>query len=145
MADVQDPAYLAGYTAKWQFSVVPGVFRDFTDEDRPDGKLPTQPRLALVHQDYPPAAGGAAAATNGVTNGVANGTNGVSETDYTQDWPRFAEYVRSLNKQAPEGVRYKVLYMTRHGVGYHNQKSVEVGVEAWDVRFTHSLLFSHTD
>lgn len=135
MADHQGSGYLIDYAAKWTFSAVPGIFREFTPEDMPDGKLPTQPRLALLHQDYPPSS----------SSIVAPSTS----EGYTQDWPRFAQHVRSLNKQAPDGVRYKVLYLTRHGVGYHNKKSTEVGVEAWDVsRFlSHSLsipTLSHT-
>lgn len=145
-------SYLLGYVPKWTFSVVPGVFREFKTEDLPDGKLPTQPRLGLLHREYPsdaaaasaPATNGTAtngaatngAATNGVngtSNGLTNGTSSEHETDYTKDWPRFAEHVRTLNREAPEGVVYKVLYLTRHGIGYHNLKSVEVGVEAWDV------------
>lgn len=142
-------SYLLGYVPKWTFSVVPGVFHEFTTEDLPDGKLPTQPRLGLLHREYPSDTASAAvpngATTNGATNGANSTSNGLSsgtasehETDYTQDWPRFAEHVRTLNREAPEGVAYKVLYLTRHGVGYHNQKSVEVGVEAWDVSHCHS-------
>lgn len=122
----QGSGYLLDYTARWKFTAVPGVFRDFAPEDLPNGKLPTQPRLALLHQEYPPTAESSEAAA------AKTDHDGV---DHTQDWPRFAEYVRALNRDAPDGVRYKVLYLTRHGVGYHNQKSVEVGVEAWDTHW----------
>jgi hypothetical protein len=101
-------------TTHWKFQAVDGIFANLKDisDQYPGGKVPTQPKLALIPRDYP---------------------TDSQQPDDTRDWARFAAYVRSLNKEAPEDVRYKVLYLTRHGTGYHNQKSAEIGSELWDV------------
>ncbi|QSZ31660.1 hypothetical protein DSL72_001227 [Monilinia vaccinii-corymbosi] len=52
-------------------------------------------------------------------------------------WERFENHVIKLNNQAPENVQYKVLYLGRHGEGYHNIKETEVGKEAWDCYWSH--------
>ena len=101
-------------TRHWSFQVVPGYFDSHADIANrcPDGKFVTQPRLALLSREYP---------TD--TSGTLN----------EKDWVRFANHVTSLNQTAPANVSYKVLYLTRHGFGYHNQKHAEVGTETWDV------------
>ncbi|KAA8571632.1 hypothetical protein EYC84_001626 [Monilinia fructicola] len=52
-------------------------------------------------------------------------------------WERFENHVVKLNSQTPDNVRYKVLYLGRHGEGYHNIKETEVGKEAWDCYWSH--------
>lgn len=113
---------MAPRSGKWKFSAVPGVFKNYTSEDMPDGKLPTQPRLGLLHRAYP--------RTGDETTTVKH--EPLSD-DASRDWPRFAAYVRELNAEAASGVKYKVLYLTRHGVGYHNQKQAAIGNDLWDV------------
>jgi broad specificity phosphatase PhoE len=39
-----------------------------------------------------------------------------------------------LNKNAENGVEYKVLYLGRHGQGYHNAAETRYGTKLWDVR-----------
>jgi broad specificity phosphatase PhoE len=39
-----------------------------------------------------------------------------------------------LNKNAEDGVEYKVLYLGRHGQGYHNVAESRYGTKLWDVR-----------
>jgi hypothetical protein len=43
--------------------------------------------------------------------------------------------VRALNAQAGPDVQYKVLYMGRHGEGFHNVAESWYGTDAWDVSF----------
>jgi hypothetical protein len=50
-------------------------------------------------------------------------------------WERFANYVQYLNKMAKTGECYKVLYLARHGEGYHNVEEAVVGTPMWDVCF----------
>lgn len=47
-------------------------------------------------------------------------------------WQRFESYVHGLNKSGPASVRYKIVFLTRHGIGYHNLMEAKVGTEAWD-------------
>jgi hypothetical protein len=105
---------MAGKTTCWTFQAVPGYFESHAEiaAQCPNGKFTTQPSLALLPREYP------------------------TDTEDSHDdgaWIRFASHVRALNRDAPANVSYKVLYLTRHGFGYHNQKQAEVGTEAWDV------------
>ncbi|KAM0185316.1 hypothetical protein ACHAPC_005176 [Botrytis cinerea] len=52
-------------------------------------------------------------------------------------WERFENHVVKLNNQTPKNAQYKVLYLGRHGEGYHNIKETEVGKEAWDCYYSH--------
>ncbi|CAD6450934.1 7d66cbbe-ec9e-4369-bedd-59b94293d380 [Sclerotinia trifoliorum] len=52
-------------------------------------------------------------------------------------WERFENHIVKLNNQTPANVQYKVLYLGRHGEGYHNIKETEVGKEAWDCYWSH--------
>jgi hypothetical protein len=48
-------------------------------------------------------------------------------------WKRFRDYVNYLNDQSATTTTYKVLYLTRHGLGFHNSFESEVGRDAWNV------------
>ncbi|KAK0705709.1 histidine phosphatase superfamily [Lasiosphaeris hirsuta] len=48
------------------------------------------------------------------------------------DWEAFARHLDHLNRTGGDKVRYKLIYATRHGEGYHNVKEAEVGKEAWE-------------
>lgn len=57
-----------------------------------------------------------------------------SEDKGLTNWQRFAKHVERLNQAAPDGETYKVLFVTRHGQGYHNVMEAKVGTPAWEVR-----------
>ncbi|TPX17723.1 uncharacterized protein E0L32_002824 [Thyridium curvatum] len=47
-------------------------------------------------------------------------------------WQRFAYYVNTLNQEADPRTQYKVLFMGRHGEGYHNAAESYYGTPAWN-------------
>lgn len=47
-------------------------------------------------------------------------------------WERFYQQISELNSQASSSVRYKVIYMGRHGEGVHNVAENYYGTSAWD-------------
>ncbi|KAI9656548.1 MAG: hypothetical protein M1821_004755 [Bathelium mastoideum] len=47
-------------------------------------------------------------------------------------WQRFEYYVEKLNKSSPQTVRYKVLFLARHGQGDHNVGEAKYGTVAWN-------------
>ncbi|ETI26100.1 hypothetical protein G647_02877 [Cladophialophora carrionii CBS 160.54] len=47
-------------------------------------------------------------------------------------WERFAYKVKVMNERAPKGVTYRLLYLGRHGQGYHNVGIMFYGDAAWD-------------
>lgn len=61
-----------------------------------------------------------------------------AKTSRMAQWQRFGQFIKHLNRQAaqeaPEGSRYVVLYMGRHGEGCHNVAERLYGTEEWDVR-----------
>lgn len=52
-------------------------------------------------------------------------------------WQRFEHKVFRLNRESGRNVQYKVLYMGRHGEGYHNVAEAYYGTPAWDVSPVH--------
>ncbi|EAS34593.3 phosphoglycerate mutase [Coccidioides immitis RS] len=47
-------------------------------------------------------------------------------------WERFKHKVLTLNRDAGPEVRYALLYLGRHGQGYHNVAESHYGTAAWD-------------
>lgn len=76
---------------------------------------------------------------NGEARAEAAGEEEVkANTPRMVQWQRFGRFVKHLNRQAAqevaEGSRYVVLYMGRHGEGYHNVAERMYGTKEWDVR-----------
>jgi broad specificity phosphatase PhoE len=47
-------------------------------------------------------------------------------------WQRFAYYIRHLNTESPKTTTYRLLYLARHGEGFHNVAQSHYGTKAWD-------------
>lgn len=68
-----------------------------------------------------------------VNFGLINQTYPGSATGNTTQWQRFAQVVDSLNANAELNTAYKVLFMGRHGEGFHNAAESYYGTPAWNV------------
>ncbi|KAI1401923.1 phosphoglycerate mutase-like protein [Hypoxylon fuscum] len=95
------------------YEAVPGFFRHDEELTGPQFRATTQPALGLINRTY--------------------------ETDAVFDlegkktpWERFVYFLEHLNQQGRGKVLYKLVFLIRHGEGYHNVKEAEVGREAWD-------------
>lgn len=106
----------------FKFHALPGFFVDYLEvqAQSPDRKVTTQPLLGLVDRAYH--------------------TDGPAGSVEKTPWRRFAALVDVLNDESPEDESYKVLYLTRHGMGFHNVMEAKVGTEAWDVSGQHADL-----
>ena len=51
-------------------------------------------------------------------------------------WQLFTAEVSRLQRQAPKNVHYKVLFMGRHGEGYHNAAESYFGTPAWNCYYS---------
>lgn len=51
-------------------------------------------------------------------------------------WQSFQHQVTQLNQQAPRGTRYKLLYLGRHGDGFHNDAQAYYGTPAWNCYYS---------
>ncbi|KAF2271756.1 phosphoglycerate mutase-like protein [Westerdykella ornata] len=47
-------------------------------------------------------------------------------------WRRFERYVRHVNEKSELGVQFKVLFLGRHGQGWHNVAEAKYGTAAWN-------------
>ncbi|PHH54152.1 putative phosphoglycerate mutase [Ceratocystis fimbriata CBS 114723] len=97
----------------YKFQAVPDIFVDFAPRCAadPSFKVTTQPDLAIIDRSYP-----------GDDEAAAK----------LQPWERLAAYVKRLNAGAEPGIKYKIVYLTRHGVGDHNAMIRKVGQKEWD-------------
>ena len=59
-----------------------------------------------------------------------------SASENLTQWQRFEHQVYQLNRQAPRGTEYKLLYMGRHGDGYHNDAQAYYGTPAWNCYYS---------
>lgn len=98
----------------WKFSGLPDAFFNYAEnfETDPTYKATTLPRLGLKKN--------------------FNQSIDVYAT-LSKPWESFTAWVENLNEQSPDSIEYKVLYITRHGLGYHNAFEAQVGREAWNV------------
>ena len=62
-------------------------------------------------------------------------TDAAGDEEKEKHWTRFERYVRSLDATKKENERFKVLFLGRHGQGWHNVAESKYGTKAWDVRF----------
>ncbi|RAL02979.1 putative phosphoglycerate mutase [Aspergillus ibericus CBS 121593] len=101
----------------WKFQLVPDIFVDYYEiaNQSPGRKVTTQPNLGLIDQLY----------------GDSDALPQWQEQDQ-KPWERFVAYVNRLNARSPKHVSYKVLYLTRHGQGVHNDYESKVGRDNWN-------------
>ncbi|KAI4738796.1 phosphoglycerate mutase family protein [Aureobasidium sp. EXF-12298] len=99
--------------AKYQFSLLTNIFKQGLPDTDADTFDYAKENFGLIQQSYP---------------SDATFENASEKTQ----WQRFEHYIHSLNKNAAEGVEYKVLYLGRHGQGYHNVAESRYGTALWD-------------
>ena len=118
-------------SSRLKFRAEAGFFVDFVGLTRQDSafRATTLPGLGLIDRTYDDGADQAESTTAG---------GGVGDPSFpSKPWVRFRDHVHALNARDPARTSYKILYITRHGFGYHNYYEAKVGTEAWDVRAAH--------
>ncbi|KAJ5140378.1 hypothetical protein N7448_003786 [Penicillium atrosanguineum] len=50
----------------------------------------------------------------------------------TTQWERFYNQVQKFNEDSPKNIEYKVLFLGRHGNGWHNSAETYYGTPAWN-------------
>ena len=76
----------------------------------------------------------------GLIAGPYDSDSSIPDSQALTQWQRFEHEIQTLNDDAPAGTSYKLLFLGRHGEGYHNVAERFYGTEAWNVRT--SLPFS---
>ncbi|OJJ48743.1 hypothetical protein ASPZODRAFT_62658 [Penicilliopsis zonata CBS 506.65] len=95
-----------------ELSNVPGYF--LQDEEATDpAKFDYTSNFGLIERPY--------------------GTDADFDPDGRQtQWQRFEQHIRQLNAESDATTSYRVLFLGRHGQGYHNVAEDFYGTEAWD-------------
>ncbi|OWZ31903.1 phosphoglycerate mutase [Cryptococcus neoformans] len=52
-------------------------------------------------------------------------------------WYNLKASIKELQDQAPEGVYYKLLFLARHGQGWHNFGAAKYGIDTWEEYWTY--------
>ncbi|KAJ9618942.1 putative phosphoglycerate mutase pmu1 [Taxawa tesnikishii (nom. ined.)] len=94
-----------------QYSTVSGYFLQDINTTNASTFDYTAVNFGLINQTYPSDCG--------------------SGGNLTQ-WERFARVLFSLNQEAPASTVYKLLFIGRHGEGYHNAAQTYYGTPAWN-------------
>ncbi|PKS06182.1 hypothetical protein jhhlp_007499 [Lomentospora prolificans] len=98
-----------------QYTSVPGFFLQDDNSTDPSGFDYATVNFGLINRTYP--------------------TDKRFDPEGTAtQWERFEYYVASLNSgcRPKDNVRYKVLFMGRHGEGWHNAAETFYGTPAWN-------------
>ncbi|OCK82547.1 phosphoglycerate mutase-like protein [Lepidopterella palustris CBS 459.81] len=102
--------YNPGYV---NYTVVPGLFQQDDPATNASTFNFTASNFGLIDRTYP------------TDSSCENGSQATQ-------WQRLAHYIRTLNNEAPRNVEYKLLYMGRHGEGWHNAAESYYGTPAWN-------------
>ncbi|KAF2100198.1 putative phosphoglycerate mutase [Rhizodiscina lignyota] len=111
-------------TCHFKFQALPQFFKNYSEKAQKDSsfRATTLPGLGLIDRPY---------------NTDGKSKKEIKHKDMDgQPWKRFKAYVENLNKQDPD-TSYKVLYITRHGFGYHNAFMSKVSSESWNDHWSH--------
>ncbi|KAG9229379.1 histidine phosphatase superfamily [Amylocarpus encephaloides] len=93
------------------YTTVKGFFLQDEDTTVPATFDYTAQNFGLINRTYP--------------------TDNKCDRSFTQ-WQKFEHYVDTLNKRGGKNVDYKVLFLGRHGEGYHNVAESYYGTPAWN-------------
>jgi hypothetical protein len=106
----------SGAEHRFKFQALPEFFFNYSEQAHidPSYRAVPLPGMGLVSKSY-------------ITDSLIESKEPLSQ------WERFALFVDHLNTQERGSKFYKVLYITRHGLGYHNVFEAQVGREAWNV------------
>ena len=96
----------------FKFEAEPGLFMQSEPSTDPSDFDNAAQNFGLIHRKYP----------TDETNGSAG----------TTDWQRFMRYVRHLEATSAKDTTYKLLYLGRHGEGFHNVAEAYYGTKDWD-------------
>ncbi|KIX02793.1 uncharacterized protein Z518_08735 [Rhinocladiella mackenziei CBS 650.93] len=94
-----------------EYSTVTGYFLQDDDSTNATTFDYTATNFGLINQSYP--------------------TDPANAAFLTQ-WQRFSLVISSLQAHAPKNVDYKLLFMGRHGEGFHNAAESYFGTPAWN-------------
>jgi len=101
------------HTKHINYTIVPGLFLQDSNATNPTGFDFIATNFGLINRTYP-------------------SDSSCPDRKSSTQWQRLAHYISTLNKKAPRNERYSLLYLGRHGEGYHNAAETYFGTPAWN-------------
>lgn len=95
------------------YSVVTGIFQQDDNATDPTTFNFTASNFGLIERSYP-------------------SDSSCPDRKHSTQWQRLAHYISTLNKKAQKTERYSLLFMGRHGEGFHNAAESYFGTPAWN-------------
>ena len=95
------------------YSVVPGLFLQDHNATNPSGFDFIATNFGLINRTYP-------------------SDSSCPDRGRSTQWQRLAHYIETLNKKGSKNERYSLLFMGRHGEGFHNAAESFFGTPAWN-------------
>ncbi|PNS19160.1 hypothetical protein CAC42_1896 [Sphaceloma murrayae] len=68
--------------------------------------------------------------------GLIVGSSGPTQGNALMPWSRFSQALHHLNQDAASNTVYRLLFLGRHGQGWHNVAEARYGTEAWDNHYS---------
>lgn len=96
----------------YELEAVTGVFMQSEPMTDPTDFDNAAQNFGLIHRKYP--------------------TDQNTVASVSTDWQRFMRYVRYLESSSGDAITYKLLFLGRHGEGYHNVAEAYYGTKDWD-------------
>ncbi|RAH60994.1 GPI anchored protein [Aspergillus piperis CBS 112811] len=72
----------------------------------------------------------------GLINRTYPSDNPNNDNNLLTQWERFHHHITTLNHLSPPTISYKVLFLGRHGEGYHNAAESYYGTPAWNCYYS---------
>ncbi|KAF1923383.1 phosphoglycerate mutase family protein [Didymella exigua CBS 183.55] len=101
----------ASHKKQIKYEVVPGIFAQDDNATDPTTFNFLTSNFGLLNRTYP---------SDPVT----------PDSKYTTQWQRLNKYIKALNKE--KKTRYSLLFLGRHGEGFHNAAETYFGTPAWN-------------
>lgn len=100
----------------FRFHAPPGYFLPSSSTTNASTFDPTTTNFGLISQPYP--------------------SDSTLDITGPTDWERFVHYLRTLNSAVAPGTTHKLLFLSRHGQGYHNLAESYYGTPAWNCHYS---------
>ncbi|KZM27373.1 putative phosphoglycerate mutase pmu1 [Ascochyta rabiei] len=113
----------------FRYTVQKGIFlqsEESTDDAEFDFK---KQHFGLIPRTYPSASPSTSTSTS-----TSPSTPATPATEETQ-WRRFTSHLHSLLSTAAPDEHFKLVFLARHGEGWHNVAEAKYGTSAWDQQY----------
>jgi broad specificity phosphatase PhoE len=106
-------ANASSYAKHIDYQVVTGIFQQDDSATDPSTFNFTASNFGLIERSYP-------------------SDSSYPDCKHATQWQRLSHYISTLNKKGKKTERYSLLFLGRHGEGFHNVAESSLGTPAWN-------------